>query len=137
MADQKSAGKVIDLMVALRESLAGMPVTGDPAARPFLDYDRKYDMAASGIPLGVDVGAVTVSNATTCERRDSNPHGSPHQILSLGGAPKASGARGTDEEDSTTERHPATPIAAGSTTDSTTRRPFDYGATQCGLGGDE
>jgi hypothetical protein len=65
MADQKTSRKIVDLMVALRQSLAGVPVTGDPAAKPFLDYDEKYDMAAAGLAAGVDVDSSISLNSNT------------------------------------------------------------------------
>lgn len=85
------------------------------------NYDRKYDMTESALFLRLGLGAATASGTTTCEGSDSNRHPLRDQILSLAGRPKASGPRGESEGSSATERHAATPNAAQSTTDRTTR----------------
>lgn len=121
MASTKAQGKVVDLMVALRQSLAGVPVTGDPDAKPFLDYDEKYDMAASTLAAPCDVDAAISMSFNDMREAGvepaflSEPDPKSHQ------GPESADSRALVAGESATERHPATAGSAESTTRSTTR----------------
>ncbi len=91
------------------------------------DYDEKCDMAASGLAAPPFADAVTSGPATACESRELNSDGLPHQILSLTEPPSSTARPGGSGGSGTTQRHPATPDAADSTTGSATfaRDSFD------------